>query len=226
MNWLKTIVAASSVAIIGSTASASTVINGSFEDIGNAVLTGTGGGSWTFFNGVTGWTGDPNIEIQSNGTIGAVDAQEGSYYAELDTNQDARMFQDIALDAGTYLLSFFYSPRVNASPTTTNDMTYVVATDAGMPTGVDLVNELITGAPNYAYAYGEWTQVKSYFTLASSQTIQLSFAATGGSHASGCGNCGALIDNVTLAAVPLPAGVLLMLSALGAFGFARRRTQA
>ena len=66
-----------------------------------------------------------------------------------------------------------------------------------------------------------------YFTVAADGTeVELSFQASGETPTSGCGNCGALLDDVSIAAVPLPAGLLLMLSAVGAFGFARRRTQA
>lgn len=216
MNWLKTIAAASTVAIIGSVASASTVINGSFEDIGDGVLNGSG---WQIFPDVPGWNGAPTIEIQSEPTLG-FKAQEGDYYAELDTNRNSRIFQNVVLDAGTYVLSFFYSPRVNQTPTDTNDLGYSVST------GDDLVSEIIAGAPNDDYPHGIWTEVKAYFTLERSETVELSFEALGAESGDNCGSCGALIDDISLAAVPLPAGVLLMLSALGAFGFARRRTQA
>jgi len=221
MNWLKTIVAASSVAIIGSVASASTtnfVENGSFEDIGGAVLNGNG---WTIVNGIPGWEGKPNIELQTFDTLGFA-ANDDDFYAELDTNQDSRIEQEIDLDIGTYLLSFFYSPRVNESPTSTNDLQYLVSA------GGELASGTIEGAPNNDYPWRKWTEVQAYFTITgANETINLSFAAEGGSQgADNCGSCGALIDSVSIAAVPLPAGVLLMLSALGAFGFARRRTQA
>ncbi|MCK0096474.1 VPLPA-CTERM sorting domain-containing protein [Yoonia sp. F2084L] len=218
MKWFKISALAAAMAIATSGASAATVINGSFEDIGDGALNGSG---WNIFSSVPGWTGSPNIEIQSDRTLGSIDAQDGNYYAELDTNQDAGIFQNIALDAGSYSLSFWYSPRVNADPTTTNDMSYSVAGAAET-----YIDNIITGAPNPAYPHGAWTNVVANFTIDSDQTIALSFAALGGSRFNGCGNCGALIDNVTIAAVPLPAGILLMLTAVGAFGFARRRPKA
>lgn len=215
MKWARTCAVAASVATFATGAGAVTVVNGDFENLGQGVLNGNG---WNIFADVPGWTGNPNIEIQSDRTLGSIDAQSGNYYVELDTNQDAGIFQDIALDAGEYQLSFWYSPRVNADITTTNDMTYGVS-----GAGTTYIDTLITGAPNPDFQHGEWTNVTAEFTLAADETITLSFEATGGSRFNGCGNCGALIDNVSVAAVPLPAGVLLMLSAIGAFGFARRR---
>ena len=216
MNWVKTIAAASCAAIIGSAASAATVVNGSFEDGPDLI------GSWDIINGPTpidGWNADPNIEIQTQATLGLT-PQDGLRYAELDTNVNARIYQKIVLDAGTYLLSFFYSPRVNdtSDDADTNDMSYSVADLSGSVLGAPTPGE---------FNHGEWTEVTGYFTVAADGTeVELSFQASGETPTSGCGNCGALLDNVSIAAVPLPAGLLLMLSAVGAFGFARRRTQA
>jgi hypothetical protein len=213
---LKSIIigATAALALTATAASAATVVNGSFED-GPALI-----GSWDILEGpnpIPGWYAQPNIEIQTQPTIG-LQAQDGVRYAELDTNQDARIYQDIALDAGTYLLSFWYSPRVDASPTNTNDMVYEIS--AGTTA---YIAEIITLAPNGDFLHGEWTNVQAEFTLDTDETIQLSFAATGGSFFDGCGNCGALLDNVSIAAVPLPAGGLLLLSALFGAGALRRR---
>jgi hypothetical protein len=218
MNWVKTYAFAACAALMASSAGAVTVVNGSFENIGEGALNGSG---WNIFSEIPGWTGEPNVEVQSNSTLGSIDAHSGIRYAELDTNQDSGMYQDITLAAGTYDLSFWYSPRVDATPTTTNDMTYSVV--GGDTTYFDT---LITGAPNVLFPHGVWTNVVAGFTLEAAQTIRLSFDATGGSRFQGCGNCGALIDDVSIAAVPLPAGALMMLTALGAFGFARRRAKA
>ena len=135
--------------LIGGAAQASTVnlvTNGSFED--NPL----GSGNWSHFSNVPGWTGDPNVEIQSNRTLGSIDAKDGSYYAELDTNQDAGMFQDIFLNAGSYDFSFFYSPRVNDTNTATNDMFYSFK-DMATQT-LTLLSGTISGAPNASYPHG------------------------------------------------------------------------
>lgn len=214
MYWLKKLAMASCAAMIASSANAATIVqNGSFED-GPAVS------NWQIFGSIPGWEADPNIEIQTAGTLGSIDPQEGDRYAELDTNQNSRIYQNLMLDAGTYLLSFFYSPRVNdtSDDANTNDMTYSVAGLSGSILGAPALGE---------FEHGKWTEVTGYFTVADDNTkVELSFQASGETPTDGCGNCGALLDNVSIAAVPLPAGLLLMLSAVGAFGFARRRTQA
>lgn len=207
--------AAAFAAMIASGAAASTLLNGSFEDIGGGTLNSSG---WNHFSGIPGWTGVPNIEIQSAITLGSIDAQHGQYYAELDTNQDAGIFQDVALSAGRYILSFWYSPRVDATPTSTNDMVYSVSN------GASLLSGAINGAPNASYPHGAWTEVTGSFEVATDSIVRVAFAATGGSHHPGCGNCGALIDNVSISSVPLPAGGALLVAGLGAFGLMRRRS--
>lgn len=218
MKWARKTAAVAILATFASGAGAATVFNGDFENIGQGVLNGSG---WNIFDEVPGWTGMPNIEIQSAGTLASIDAQSGNNYVELDTNQDAGIFQNVALRAGSYQLSFWYSPRVDADMTTTNNMTYGVS--GGDTTYIET---LITGAPNPLFPHGEWTNVTAHFSIDASETVTLSFDASGGSRFNGCGNCGALIDNVSIAAVPLPAGALLMLTVIGAFGFARRTTTA
>ncbi len=154
--YIKFLAAAVMAASIASGATASTVQNGSFEDIGAGTLNGSG---WNHFSNIPGWTGDPNVEVQSAKTLGSIDAQDGDYYAELDTNQDAGIYQDIALTAGRYLLSFWYSPRVNDLSTSTNDMIYSISN------GSTLLSGAINGAPNASYPHGVWTEVTGSFKL-------------------------------------------------------------
>ncbi len=214
--------------LIGGAAQASTVnlvTNGSFED--NPL----GSGNWSHFSNVPGWTGDPNVEIQSNRTLGSIDAKDGSYYAELDTNQDAGMFQDIFLNAGSYDFSFFYSPRVNDTNTATNDMFYSFK-DMATQT-LTLLSGTISGAPNASYPHGVWTEVNGTLRVQTAATYRLTFEARGGSFYGGCGNCGALIDDVSLTGpggpidnpspVPLPAGFALLLTGMGGLAVMRRR---
>lgn len=214
---IKTAFAAIVAVTIAGSAGAATIQNGSFEDVTGLTFNGQG---WNHFASVPGWTGAPNVEIQSNNTLGSIDAQDGIRYAELDTNQDAGIFQDIFLTAGRYVLSFWYSPRVNDPQTTTNDMFY-----SAVGSGT-LLSGSINGAPNPMYPHGAWTNVTGSFDVLSDETVRLSFFANGGSLYKGCGNCGALIDNVTLAPapVPLPAGGALLLGGLAAFAAMRRRS--
>ena len=212
MNKVTVMAVAIALAMSASTVSAATVVNGSFEDIGTTTLNGSG---WSFFNSIPGWTGDPTGEVQSAPTIGQVDAQDGQYYVELDTNQNSTIYQDISFNAGSYALSFFYSPRVNNPSQGTNDMTYSVA---------GLLSGSVNSAPNSGFPYETWTEVTDRFSVTTAGTYRLSFSGAGAQNESnGCGDCGALIDNVSIAAVPLPAGALLLLTGLAGLGLSRRR---
>ena len=214
MSFRRTAVISSIFAIWASAVSAATVLNGSFEDIGVQSLN-TGG--WSHFPSIPGWTGVPNVEIQSNKTLGSIDAHHGDQYVELDTNQDASIYQDIWLTSGTYKLSFWYSPRVNNLSTSTNDMLYSVGAGSALLSGT------INGAPNPDYPHGAWTNVTGIFVVDAAKMVRLMFTASGGSHYSGCGNCGALIDKVSISAIPVPASGLLLLGAFAVLSGARLR---
>ncbi len=218
MNKFTKFVAAAALALSGTSAMSATVANGSFEDIGSLTLNSSG---WSFFTSIPGWTGSPNGEIQSAPTISAVNAQDGRYYAELDTNKNSTIYQDVMLDAGKYLLSFWYSPRVPASgnpSASTNDMTFAVGS---------LLSGSVNGAPNAAFPHKVWTEVTSLFTVGTAGTYRLSFSGAGAQDESnGCGDCGALIDNISISAVPLPASALFLLAGIGGLGALRARRRA
>ena len=235
MSNIKTLVAASCLAFAGMSANAATVLNGSFENFDGEL--GRGNGSWDFFSGVDveAWDGNPNIEIQTyagvttpaNGTIGLAPKEGedvGLRYAELDTNTNSILSQTIDFGAaGRYLLSFLYSPRVDNPDTDTNDMSFSITGEGGI-----VLEETILGAPNEAFPHGEWTRVEAAFSVETVGEYILSFAALGGSLFQGCGNCGALIDDVSISAfddiepVPLPASAVLLLAGLGGLGAMRR----
>jgi len=215
MKQITKLIAAAALTVITGTAQAATLTNGSFEDIGSTSLNG---GGWSFFNSIPGWTGVPEGEVQSDRTIGQVDAQDGEYYIELDTRQNATISQEVALETGKYMLSFFYSPRVNDPSNGTNDMLFEIA---------GLLSGSVRNAPDGVYPYRTWTEVSRVFEVAQADTYRLSFTGAGAENESnGCGDCGALIDNVSLAPVPLPASLLFLLAGLASLRmlWARRAT--
>ncbi len=180
--------------------------------------------SWDIYKGtnVTGWTaGTSGIEIQTDNTLpgsgGAnVNAQDGENYVELDTTRNSSMSQTVFLSGGTYILSFFYSPRVNTtevSPTTN-------AITAGLlGTGGPLFSLLADG-PSRQRALRPVDGVHLPVHAAQGY-YDLFFRADGQSN-----SYGGLLDNVSITAVPVPAAGLLLLGAIGGLGLVRRRKTA
>jgi hypothetical protein len=220
------IISALAVAALGATAaSAATVVNGSFEDPTRAIgevnnnafvdLAGSSGSSsWDVWSELNGWASTgAGIEIQTDNTIGSVDAQDGEHYVELASHGAAdstsAMKQGITFSAGTYLLSFYYSPRTGTLG------------ENGIKYGVEGVFAGVVSGPTDDLKRGEWTEVTQEFTVGDG-TNSLFFSAIAG----GNSTLGGLIDNVSISAVPLPASSLLLLAGLGGLGAMRRRKKA
>jgi hypothetical protein len=219
--------------VLPGAAAAATVINGGFEaDAGRAqdgqafaTLAGsTGNNSWSVFDTLPGWTraAGTGVEVQTARTLGTIDPHGGSHYVELDGNNNSALQQMLTLGAGRYLLSFWYSPRDGR--TDSNGIAYAVGS---------LVSGSITGpTPARGTApltrVGLWTEVTALFDVAQTGSYALTFAATGTSN-----GYGGFIDDVSLAAVPqraaavaavpLPAGGLMLAAGLGALAALRRR---
>lgn len=225
-NLLLALTAVGSLCAAG--AHAATVVNGDFEvsfdgagqTNGNQfddLATGSGSGSWDVWSSIPGWTttSGPGIEIQTASTGGSgikVDAQSGDHYVELAShgaaNSNSTMSQKIEFDAGTYLLSFYYSPRTNKLG------------ENGISFGVGGLTGSVSG-PTADLKRGEWTLVTREFTVGD-VTSSLFFSADDG----GSSSLGGFIDNVSISAVPLPASSLLLLAGLGGMAAARRRKKA
>ena len=222
----KVIASAVLAAVLAVPASASTLLfNGSFED-GSSVsghtgqdfddLAGnTGAASWEVFSSLEGWTATSGrgIEIQTNGTLNSIDAYDGEHYVELDSLSNSSMEQTVFLREGTYQLSFFYAPRTNRS--TSNRISFgIVDSLLGNNVFADSVNARTSTQPG-------WQEVTQEFLITSAGDYSLFFAATGRND-----SLGGLIDNVSLAPVPLPASGLLLLAGLGGVAAMRRRKKA
>ena len=174
---------------------------------------GTNRGGYGVYDAIPGWTRGvgAGIELQNNATLGTHDAQDGNWYVELDSDSNSSMYQDITFaSAGSYLLSFFYSPRT----ATQND------NGIGYSLG-DKVDGLIDAVYQ---APATWTQVTKSFTVDAGEVLRLSFFAGGLSN-----SLGGFVDNVSIAPVPLPGSLLLLGGALagsGAFASRRRKKAA
>lgn len=218
MKTVLSIATALMVATVGAS-SAATVMNGGFDEApgvkghrGNTFedmpTAAHGGHSWDIWSSLPGWTTTrgAGIEVQSDRTLGGIDAHSGQYYVELDSHNNSSMEQVLSLKKGTYDLSFWYAPRTNRSGS--NGIAFSVGSMADSVTG-----------PNGTYRRGEWTEVTRRFTIDADGDYALSFAATGRSD-----SYGGLIDTVGISAVPLPATALLLLGGLAGLGAMRRKS--
>jgi len=192
------------LALSAGTASAATIVNGGFEDVSGFTFTG---GSWGI-GILNGWSSTSGgIEVQTQPTLGLT-PDEGGYYVELDGNNNYDLFQDVFLTAGRYALSFAYSPR--QSDPLTNVMAFSVGSlltgSITGPGGVDLTT------------VGQWTPFTREFTVTADNIYTLMFSGAGTDD-----SFGGLLDNIAMVAVPLPAGGLLLIGALGGLAFWRRR---
>lgn len=175
------------------------IINGSFEDPDVA------SGNWQVFTSITGWsTEGAGVEVRDN-KVGTT--QFGNQYAELDShgaNSNSSIIQSIVTEIGqSYLLSFYYSPRINQSSTTN---------------GISVFwnGSLLQDISANGSSVNVWTLYNFVVTGTGQDTLK--FKATGIQDTLG-GN----IDNVALNAVPVPAAAWLFGSALGLLGLARRK---
>ena len=194
--------------------------NGSFEDstgnskgLVNRVTFNqllTSNYSWDTWKTIDKWknVSGPGVEVQTDRTLSTIDAQDGDYYIELDSTANSSISQKVQLSQGTYLLSFWYSPRTALA--LTNTITYNLGR---------VVSGQITNGVNGARV-GVWVEVKALFSIKSKGNYDLTFAAAGLSD-----GYGGLIDNVSIETVPLPATGFGLFAALGGLGLMRRRSK-
>lgn len=195
---MKKLLIAAVVFAASTSANANIITNGSFEQPTQAA------GTYGTFSSIPGWTAvaPGSIEVRNN-LVGT--AQEGVNFVELDADFNSTMFQTIATVSGAiYELSYWYSPRID-QPKDTNAIT-------AFWNDKELTLSRAAGG-----SINNWVEL--VFTVTGTGSDKLTFAAGGLSDSLG-GN----IDNVQLNAVPVPAAAWLFGSALGLFGFARRRS--
>lgn len=195
----KTSIIAASIAAAGlaAPASASVILqNGGFE---------AGNPASGIYTSLPGWTQakPAGIEIQTGA------AHAGNALVELDTTANSGMFQTVGLHIGRYVLSFWYNPA--SANGKTDGINYQVSS---------LVSGKVTGLSAGA-TVGAWTQYTFAFFAPKAKNYKLTLAASGTSD-----GIGGKIDDVSIAAVPVPASGLVLMGALAAIGALRRRKSA
>ncbi len=175
------------------------VVNGSFEN------PDVPAGSYNIYDTIQGWTtAGAGVEIRDN-VVGT--AYEGDQFAELDSNSNSSIFQNIAntVSGQSYLLSFAFSPRIGQSSLTNGISAFWngVLVDSVTANG---------GSSN------NWTMFQYLVTGTGTDTLQ--FSAVGESDSLG-GN----LDSVSVSAVPLPAAAFLFAPALLGFMGLRRKAK-
>ncbi len=183
------------------------VTNGSFED------TTQSAGSWNVYNAVNGWSTlqGPGIELRNN-AVGQ--AYDGVNFVELDSHNaidtNSWMGQTIATTSGLdYLLSFFYSPRINVATASNGIDVYW---------GSTLLNASPISGNGSGLSAHQWTQYS--FTVKGTGSDLLSFRAVGLDD-----SLGGSLDAVRLvtAPVPEPETYAMLLAGLAFVSFALRR---
>ncbi len=194
------LIGAAGALALGGVAHAGTVV---FESTFEGVAGGPTTGTYTTVSSADGWTAGANgIELQ-NHVAGDPAAAGGNVFVELDTFANSSMSRTVA--AGTYTLSYLYSPRPGISSASNIIDVSVNGALLGEQTG--------TGG-----SVTDWSAITSTFTVSAPAT--LTFAAGGASD-----SLGGYVDNITLTAVPEPATWGMMVLGAGLAGLALRTRQ-
>ncbi len=203
------------------TAQASLILNGDFESVDNRMgirnnqrLNQLMPGRWDVYGSLPGWFTESGrgIEVQASGVV--VPAHSGNHYIELDSHPNStrsgstnsRMSQDVQLDAGNYILRFWYRPRTN----TVDD---------------NLINAMVDGtviavANERTSTLNQWREYTALFTVNSAATKRISFEAGGAAN-----QAGGFIDSVSLTEqVPEPGTFALIGTAIAGLAWLRRRS--
>lgn len=187
------------ITLIGTSAQANLIVNGSFEELPSALASGY----WTNYSSINGWSASTGlIEVRNN--VAGV-AQDGNVFVELDADYNSAMSQTVATVAGAaYTLSYYYAPRPGIAENSNGIELYF--------NGV-----LIDYVTGYSNSNDAWTQ--RVYTVYGTGSDVISFVAVGISD-----SYGGSIDNVSMtSSVPEPASMLLLgLGLLGLAGFRKR----
>ncbi|MFM9828037.1 MAG: PEPxxWA-CTERM sorting domain-containing protein [Sphingomonas sp.] len=191
------LVAAAALASAASPAMAAPTV---FTTTWDSTNFGSGPG-FVILSSYEGWTGTPaGLEVQYNNVAGT--PFSGANLVELDTTRNSSITRTI--NAGNYLLRFYYSDRPNVS-----------ANSNGINVSVGSTN-LVSVAGGNGGSNTNFRLFTTRFVTTGPQT--LTFAATGVSD-----SLGGYIDDISLSGVPEPTTWALMIGGFGMVGGAMRR---
>jgi choice-of-anchor C domain-containing protein len=203
----KLMVSAAMTIGLAASASAATITNGSFED--HAAFSGGFTTLGTGSSALTGWT----IDSGSVDLIGSYwEASDGVNSLDMSGGASGKistMITDLIIGS-RYLLSFDIAANPDGAPETKN-----LLVDVAGATNTVAANRSDSTRPSPM----NWRTVTLGFT-ATNTSEALSFASDSGTA------FGPALDNVRVAAVPLPATLPLALIGFGALGMLRRRKKA
>ncbi|RDC71343.1 VPLPA-CTERM sorting domain-containing protein [Rhodovulum sp. 12E13] len=205
-----------------SPAQAATVANGGFEvpDLGDNPRF-----RFRSADSVPGWDSSArDIEIWANG-FSRVTSYEGTQHVELNARGAGTLFQDVAGIAEGSSLTFEFAHRARRG----TDVLRFALTDLGGDGGPGGGDDTTLFSDEFSASTAGWVlNTGSTFSpvTALGGTVRLSFTAV--STGSGSASVGNFLDAVSLTAeappaVPLPAGVPLLVSGLAALALLRRR---
>jgi hypothetical protein len=206
-------------------ASAATVFSDDFETPKNTR-------DWQVYVNFGDWatTSGSGIEIQTSGTV--VNARSGKQYVELDSDNErgglsgkpknSSMTTKLDLVAGSYRVDWYYQPRTDKAGDNTISV-YLAGAGEG------LFDNLLGTMSTVRTKFTDWVKVSYTFTVDGKKNkYALTFRAEGGPKwGNPDGNeYGGFIDDVSVAAVPVPAAGFLLFGALGGLVALRRRKSA
>lgn len=205
----KFLVAMVATAMISSAANASLLVNGSFEQgtpqPGSNGFSTLGAGD----NSVTGWTVFSGSVDWINGYW---QAQDGTHSIDLAGNQPGAIEQTFATVAGTlYSVNYWLSGNPDGGDIGKDGV--VAAINGAI---VD-ASSSITGIQGPSHENMKYS-LKNFTFTASGDTTTLRFSS-----ADNAGAFGAVLDNVSVSAVPEPATWAMMLVGFGVVGASMRR---